>query len=56
MSNDLQSNLGYFMMINYDNFSLCHLADIFSPIISRYVGLARLTAVLPRTLWAKEGL
>ena len=29
MSNDLQTNLGYFMMINYDSFSLCHLEDIF---------------------------
>ena len=29
MSNDLQTNLGYFMMINYDSFSLCHLRNIF---------------------------
>ena len=29
MSDDLQTNLGYFMMINYDSFLLCHLADIF---------------------------
>ena len=31
MSNDLQTNLGYFMMINYDydSFSRCHLTDIF---------------------------
>ena len=29
MSNDLQTNLGYFMMINYMTVSLCHLTDIF---------------------------
>ena len=34
ISNYLQTNLGYLMMINFDmtysdNFSLCHLADIF---------------------------
>ena len=29
MGNDLQTNLGYFMMIDYDSFSLCHLAAIF---------------------------
>ena len=29
MINDLQTNLGYFIMINYDSFSFCHLADIF---------------------------
>ena len=28
MSNDLQTNLEYFMTINYDSFSLCHLTDI----------------------------
>ena len=31
MSNDSQTNLGYFMiiMIDYDSFSHCHLAEIF---------------------------
>ena len=31
MSNDSQTNLGYFMMVNYDydSFLHCHLTDIF---------------------------
>ena len=29
MSNDLQTNLEYFMMINYDSCLLCYFADIF---------------------------
>ena len=29
MGNDLQTNLGYFMMINYDSFLLCHFVGIF---------------------------
>ena len=29
MSNDLQTNLGYIIMIDYDSFSHCHLTDIF---------------------------
>ena len=29
MSNDLQTNLGYFMITNYGNFLLCYLSDIF---------------------------
>ena len=32
MNNDLQTNLGYIIMIeyeNYDTFSHCHLTDIF---------------------------
>ena len=29
MSNDLQTNLRYIIMIDYDSFSHCHLTDIF---------------------------
>ena len=29
MSNDLQTNLAYFMVISYNSFLLCHVVDIF---------------------------
>ena len=29
MGNDLQTNFGYIIMIDYDSFSHCHLTDIF---------------------------
>ena len=29
LSNDLQTNLRYIIMIDYDSFSRCHLTDIF---------------------------
>ena len=35
MSNDLQTNLGYIIMIDYDSFSHCHLTDIFFAIHAR---------------------
>ena len=28
MSNDLQANLGYISMVDYDSFLLCHLTEI----------------------------
>ena len=50
MSNDLQTNVEYFMMINYmidyDSFSLCRLMDIF---FAMHAVAKELTLSLPRS-------